>query len=306
MSKPGVGVVVGRFQVAELTAGHISLLNKANDHGKMCVVIGVTSQAVTQDDPLDYPSREQMIREIYPEAQVLPIHDQPLNALWVQNLNDAVGSIYQFSELTFYHGRDSGFAKVYKGKHKVQEVDPVEGVSGTRSREDIAGTTVGSRAWRAGAIHAAYNQYARINLCVDIGVTRSRGNPEDPNGPDILELLVGSRVNEGGAFRLPGGHVDGTDPDTSFAAQRELTEETGLEVSHLSLVGGYRVKSWRASKNVTYFTNLYHAQYGFGAAKGADDLDKVQWLPFSRIDKVAWADDHLMLATMIKEYVNGK
>jgi len=304
--RPGVGVVVGRFQVPELTEGHVALLEEAGKHAKMCVGIGVSSQTVTQDDPLDYPSREQMLREQYYKAQILPIHDQPLDRMWVQTLDRMVSTIYQFAPITFYHGRDSGFEKVYKangGRYEVVAIDPVNNVSGTAEREKVAHGVETSRAWRAGAIHAAYNQWPRINFCVDIGVTRLLKTVNMQFGR--FELLVGSRVDEGGAVRLPGGHVDITDSGSLESAVRELQEETGLEAlpSDLHYVGNFRVKSWRKAKNSALFTSLYHADYKFGAAKAMDDIDRVHWIPINAIDEVKWADDHYMLATQIRSYL---
>ena len=293
--KPGVGVVVGRFQVDQLTEGHLDLLAKANEHARMCIIIGVTSQ-VTQDNPLDYPSREQMLRESYPRATFLPIHDQPLDKLWVQNLDQMVGSLYQFSEKTFYAGRDSGFVVAYEscmGKSRIVEVDEVPNISGSIERQKIAQDMGTSRAWRAGIIHAAYNQYPRINLCVDIGVTRRTDDGK-------TQILVGSRVNEGGAYRLPGGHVDVTDLTAEHAAARELHEETGLEVGNMRYVGNFRVKSWRMSKNNVIFTSLYHAEYLSGHGVGMDDLDNVAWMDIEAINTVRWADDHEMLVKHIR------
>ncbi len=64
-------MALGRFQVHKLHEGHIALIRKAAEHTKLVVFICTSPHLVTPDDPLDYPTRERMVREAFPTAVVV-------------------------------------------------------------------------------------------------------------------------------------------------------------------------------------------------------------------------------------------
>ena len=241
VSKPGVGVVVGRFQVADLHEGHQAVFKAADRHNKLLVFVGVQpSQLVTPSDPLDYPARERMIKEAYPHATVLPLPNQPTDDGWAKLVDDQIHALYPVDKATLYYGRQS-FKEHYGGKHEMAEVEEEPNISGTELRDIDGRTVVNHPDWRRGVIYASQNKYGSIYPCVDIVVYKGT--------PSGIEVLVGKRDNEGGKYRFPGGHVNSSDDSAESAARRELNEETGLECGQLEYLGNYRVQSWRDTEN---------------------------------------------------------
>ena len=298
VDRPGVGVVVGRFQTPILHQGHHAVIGEADKHHKLCIVVGVRpSQPVTKSDPLDYPAREQMIKEEYPEATVLALPDQPTDEGWSESLDALIASLFPFDKPTLYGGRDS-FKGHYTGRNDVKEVDAISGISATSVRDVDGAKVENHESWRRGVIYAAHNRYGLIYPCVDIVVVRPH-----PDGSGTHQALVGSRTNERGAHRLPGGHVDPRDTGALQAAQRELREETGVETAEWTFIDNLRVKSWRDTPNGgVIFTSLYCAKLAFGPAKAGDDLDNVGWIPVEGLKALKWADDHAKLVERFLEW----
>lgn len=297
--RKGVGVVIGRFQVADLHEGHQSVIAEANKHHKLCIFIGVEpSRLGVRSDPLDYATREQMVKLSFPKAQVFELTDQYTDEHWTNLLDHRLHTLYPRDSITMYCGRDS-FKKHYGGKHEVREIDSVQHLSGTDLR-DIDGSTVENHAsFRRGVIYAAYNRWDPIYPCVDIACTRIEHNQ--------IKVLVGQRRNEGGLYRLPGGHVDPTDETDELAAKRELYEETGVECSDMEFVWSGRIKARGDRPGAgTKRTIFFHTHYLHGPAKGADDLDSVGWVPVNRLKGLKWVDDHARLAQFLQDYVEKR
>src|SRR5206468_2214519 len=74
------------------------------------------------------------------------------------------------------------------------------------------------------AIYALMNAPPQVVPCVDVAVYRVQHHKELSIQ---VQILLGRKLSETG-WRLPGGHVDVTDPDYLTAARRELFEETGM------------------------------------------------------------------------------
>lgn len=290
--KTSVGVVIGRFQCHRLTEGHLALLSRANGHSKLLICIGISKVIGTPYDPLDYQTREQMIREVFPRAVVMPLPDQPSNEVWTKSLNQMIGTLFPTDQATIYCGRANAAKSLqdgYQGPHKVVEIDEIPHISATDLRAQVSRSVEASEAFRRGVIFGATNQFSRSDLAVDICCFREVG--------DEKEILLGSRNAERGKLRLPGGHVDPTDDHCEAAARRELSEETGVEASDYEILDAVRVQS-RDAPGYAMFTVLYLAKYTFGPAKGADDLDECKWVNIKDLDKYQYADDHKVLVAI--------
>lgn len=297
-TKTGVGVVIGRFQVADLHEGHRAVIDEARKHRKVCVFVGVQSSRLnTKSDPLDYPTREQMIKNAYPDVQVFELHDQYNDRVWSQDVDRRLGQLYPTDKVTLYAGRDS-FKGSYSGKHTVIEIDSIKHLSGTELRS-IDGSKVEDHAsFRRGMIYAAFNRWDPVYPCVDIACTRVRDN--------FREVLVGFRHKEG-VYRFPGGHIDERDETDVLAARRELQEETGIETTTLQYVWSGKIKAFGDKPGAGHKrTVLFHAEYVHGAAQGADDLDKVLWVKMRDLESLKWADDHAKLARLLLQWLRDK
>ncbi len=305
--KPGIGVVVGRFQVPDLHAGHRDLIDRANAHQKLLIAVGVAPGLLTQRDPLDFPTRQQMLLAAYPNATVIALADEPTDAGWTRTLDGLVRLHYPLGEVVLYGGRDS-FVDTYQGTFTTRLIDETPAASGTREREQVRDRALGDRAFRQGVIYAANNRWPQTNLTVDVALVRR--TQDAATGTDVQdgwEVLLGWKRGRPEHWRFPGGFVDPADDGTEAAARRELREETGLGVEGaLRFLGNYRVRDWREAPDVLFFTNFYLGQYNFGAPHPADDLDALAWHNLRDLPRLAFADDHARLAQVLIKHLEDE
>ena len=100
-TKKDIGIIVGRFQVAELTQGHKRLIKTAVEtYNHICIFVGV-SPIVNTKNPLSYYQRSRMIYEYIKflgitteEVEILPLLDNESNERWVQLLDEAIIAIF--------------------------------------------------------------------------------------------------------------------------------------------------------------------------------------------------------------------
>jgi len=290
---PGVGVVVGRFQVHRLHEGHRLVLDRANCHQKMLVFIGIHPALVTPENPLDFPTRQAMIRESYPDATIIPLPDQPTDAFWSQQLDGRIREYSPIGSVTIYCGRD-GFQPHYLGAYRVLETEDTLVTSGTEIRKSIGERVLASEDFRAGVCYAAFNQRSRVYPTVDIAMTRWIG--------ETLEVLT---ITKRSGRHFPGGFIDPSDESAEMAAARELQEETGLTpaegVRGMHFICSRRIKDWRDTANDRILTVFFHCAYSFGMARANDDADTVEWLSLNEwlSKRDDWGGDHAKLASAL-------
>lgn len=171
MKKNALGVVVGRFQVAELHKGHLHVINKAFEECERVVIyVGVSDEKFTVRDPLPYSHRRDMINESYPmgKAIICPIYDMPgRDEDWVRNLDTDIGAeAFPSASVMVYGSRDS-FLQCYQengGRFPTKEVGEYgtssgQPLSGTNIRAEIARSTESSFDLRKGIIYAIINSH---------------------------------------------------------------------------------------------------------------------------------------------------
>ncbi len=89
-----VGVIIARFQVHELHEGHIDLIkNVCSEHEKVIIFLGLSPCMVTQNNPLDFESRKQMILDKFPSVNVLYIKDQEEDKNWSKELDEKINDL---------------------------------------------------------------------------------------------------------------------------------------------------------------------------------------------------------------------
>ena len=105
-----IGVIVARFQVAELTEGHKELLDFVlnKEHNQNVIFLGVAPTKATKNNPLDYDSRRRMIEEAYPgQFTILFQEDRATDQKWSEELDESISIIANGRDVVMYGSRDS-------------------------------------------------------------------------------------------------------------------------------------------------------------------------------------------------------
>lgn len=276
-----VGCIVGRFQTSKLHQGHKDLINEVlKNHKKVIIFVGNSRVPNTKKNPLDYASREKMLRNEYGnKISVQPITDQRSNDTWSQILDNKINEIYPDKKAIIYGSRDS-FIGSYTGKKQVIELEPSGTYNATNLREEVARETLETEDFRAGAIYATFNQRPVTYPTVDVCAYNENG-----------EILMAKKPSEN-LWRFVGGFVDRTDESFEEAALREFKEETGgnCGVANPIYIVSQKVDDWRYRKEESgIMTTLYLVEKRTGFAKASDDIAVVQWIPireFSNYDGI--------------------
>lgn len=281
--KQGVGVIVARFQVSDLTEGHCSLIDSViARHQKVLCIIGLSAIRATKSNPLDFEARRRMVQDKYPNIIVRYIKDHPSNEAWSRNLDSIISeNIPPAANAVLYGSRDS-FITYYSGRYVTKELQQESYISGTKDRNNIAYEAGNSEDFRKGVIWATQNQYDTAFPTVDVAVIKK----------DVIEggplLLLGRKENEE-KFRFIGGFIDPHCGDNSrgddvfqFNARREVMEETGhnMEVGTINHIGSYFIDDWRyRAEKSKIITNFYFTYYVFGRPEPSDDIYELKWFP---------------------------
>ena len=286
-----VGVIVGRFQVGDLHDGHRWLINHVlNAHQKVIIFLGVPRLTGTKRNPLDYITRERMIRAAFPEVTVLGIQDNQSDKAWSTRLDESIKmAIPNAKSAVLYGGRNS-FSDHYFGAHETCVVNSDISFENASDQRKALGQTVRNSAdFRAGIIYSSENSWPYTKLCVDIAMFKEVGGK--------LYLLLGKKNSEMG-WRLPGGAVDEAE-QPERAAIRELVEETGmtLEGGEMRYVDTYPVSDWRVGPGdgISFLTSLFTCDYAFGIPAAMDDLDKTTWFQVDLLLDTFLMSEHIHL-----------
>jgi len=271
-----LGVVIGRFQVAELHGGHRHLIDHAADrHPNVLVIIGSSRGYPTVRNPLSFTVRRAMVLAEYPNASVVELHDNPSDEEWSKRVDALIGALYPDSKAILYGSRDS-FIPHYSGSYEVAVVPKIASVSGSEIRAQVQSELLHTPEWRRGIIHVHATRAALPYPVVDVAVVN----------PNTETVLLGQKKHDGEKYRFIGGFYDPA-VDTSFEATvaREVIEETGgIEVGNISYLGSGRIDDWRyRGEKDCIVSAFYRADYLFGAARAQDDLDSLAWIPYSNV-----------------------
>lgn len=289
--KYDIGVVVGRFQVAELTEAHRRIINFVREQCKRClVVVGISPALCSPANPLDYVSRSVMIQSEFSDVAVAYISDHPSDVVWSQNLDSLIREIYPIGSICLYGGRDSFFS-LYHGTNPKFELDAVHNVSGTQTRDQVGKEVVNSIDFRKGVIYATQNQYPRVFPTVDIAVTK-----KEKDGATYV-LLGKKWLFERLSFF--GGFVDPSDESLEVAARRELGEEVDVGVGGLKFITTQKIIDWRyPHANEGIITTLFQTDYVYGSCKALEEMEWTRWVELkeSNTDLVESSHKKLFLA----------
>lgn len=270
-----IGVIIARFQTPYLKDSHKALLHLVKKkHSKVLLVLGVSPVKGCRKNPLDFYSRKNLINQDYPDVDVLPLPDHPLDRDWSQNLDLLLTNFSASAEFKLY-GSGTNFISHYSGRFEVVELPKSSTHDDTLSREQISDHVLNSEGFRVGMVYAFSNAYVKVYPTVDIAVFR--------NGKS--ELLLGKKTIDN-KWRLLGGFADPTDDSYEEAAKRELTEECGeIETTPMVYEKSFRVDDWRyRSEEDKIITCLFSTDCLSGEPKGSDDIAEVRWFPLTAVE----------------------
>ena len=291
--KYDIGVIIGRFQINRLHDSHRELINSVIErHDKVIVFLGVPKSIGTRRNPLDFASREVMIREEYGDSisAILPLTDMKSDKHWSKQVDSKIREVFQSGSVVLYGSRDS-FIPHYEGRFDTLELEAANKVSATELREEIKNKVEKSEEFRAGAIYNAYNMYPIVHPTVDVAIINEKTN----------QVLLGRKPMED-KFRFVGGFVDVEDGSYEMAAAREVREETGLEVSTPQYIGSTRVDDWRYRSDVDrgIITLFFKATYIFGTPKANDDIEEIAWFNIDNLNEHNLVPEHVKLLQLLK------
>lgn len=296
-----VGVIVGRFQVEELHAGHVELLSWVRDnHAKVIIALGVPAVHGRRNNPLDYQTRAMMLQAFDPKFVIVPLEDSKYDAVWAARLDTLVHALLLPCQTACLYGARDSFLSHYVGRYATQELvgdKALAGWSGSDQREKLRLPVRACADWRAGVIWASQNHWPRVDACVDIGILDTKGD----------YMLMGRKPNET-AFRFIGGFADPKSPSFEADAGREVLEETGLIVQDITYIGSTIIDDWRyKAEKDKIKTLLFTARAALTASghaaipKAADDIEDVEWFKVKAFPIGDLVDTHVVLAEMLMQ-----
>jgi bifunctional NMN adenylyltransferase/nudix hydrolase len=293
-----IGVIIARFQSPYLHEGHRVLIESVKkNHNQTIIVLGITPVLGGKKNPLDFHTRERMIKKEYPEIVVLPLSDHPVDQKWSTNLDALLANSFPGTSFKLYGSRDS-FIPYYSGKSEIIELPETSVQRATIIREQISDKVLDTEEFRTGIIYAYSNVYPKVYPTVDIAVFRN----------NRTEILLGKKEIDN-KWRLLGGFSDPSDESYEAAARRELTEECGpIEIAELKYEKSFQVEDWRyKSESDKIITCLFSCDFISGNPIGSDDVGEVQWFQLKDLEAMIknklTASEHLpQLSLLILKY----
>lgn len=267
-TSPSLAVVVGRFQVATLHAGHRHLIaTAAAAHTRLLIVIGSSRGLPSARHPLSFAARAAMLEKAYPNAIIREQFDHPSDRAWSANLDRLITTVAGSEPATLYGARDS-FIPRYHGHYPTTTVATLADYTGTVARAALRDQVGTSTAWRQGVIHALQNRHPLTYSTIDVAVLRPG------------QVLLAEKRQDEGRLRFIGGFVDSADLSDEAAAKRELREEAGsFEAADWRYVGSVRVNDWRyRGTQDGIMTRFFVSTYIFGRPEAGDDIDALHWV----------------------------
>jgi len=288
------GVIIARFQTPYLHQGHQKLIGEVmQQHAKLIIVLGVSPLTGSRKNPYDYYTREKMIKLNFPNVIVLPVSDNPSDAIWSDNLDNLLKGVFPNEQFCLYGSRDS-FIPYYTGRFETIELPEHGDYNATELRKQYADKVFDSTDFRAGILYALYNQYTKVYPTVDIAMFRNNRS----------EILLGKKsINN--KWRFVGGFADPEDADYESAARRELMEECGeMEVGSMTYETSRKINDWRyRSEADKIITLLFSCDHISGLPKAQDDIIDLDWFKLADLPQMIaqgqTSPEHLELFTFI-------
>lgn len=287
-----VGVIIGRFQLANLHVGHKHLIDTVKSHNdEVCILLGSSGGAPTKRNPLPFSTRKEMIQDLYEDARVFEIVDSKYS--WSENVDKILKKNFKNKNIRLYGSRDS-FSKWYFGEFPFVYIKEIHNISGTeiRNRNILPKE---KESFRLGMIESHKVRYPISYQTADIVLFNEKNN----------KIVLGQK-EKGNTWFFPGGFVDPTDLSIEDSAKRELSEEVLNIVAENSIkyLGSIRVDDHRyRNEEDKIMTSLFLIKYKSGKIKAGDDLKRVKWFSLKEAKEVI-SETHAPLLNMFLEKHN--
>lgn len=290
-NKRGTGIIIGRFQVFELSDIHERLIASVQErHEKVFVFLG-SNPAPSMNNPIDLELRMLMFNDRYGDDIVVEeMPDLPDDRIWSQELDRRVLELRPAGEVVLY-GTEEDFVSHYSGRYATQVLEPSEGEMSILPTSDGLDNL---RDFRAGIMFSHLRRFPTVYPTVDVAVFRHEGR----------ELLLARKANET-RYRLPGGFTDPEDESYEDAALRELGEECGeLTIEDLTYIGSCRIDDWRYRNSWdTVMTHLYVCVLSDGDPQPNDDIAELRWFEVKKLSEESFIHEHKPLWEMLKTFL---
>lgn len=287
-----VGVIIGRFQLANLHVGHKHLIDTVkSQNDEVCILLGSSGGAPTKRNPLPFLTRKEMIQDLYEDAKVFEIVDSKNK--WSENVDKILKKNFKNKNIRLYGSRDS-FSKWYFGEFPFVYIKEIHNISGTeiRNRNILPKE---KESFRLGMIESHKVRYPISYQTADIVLFDEKNN----------KIVLGQK-EKGNTWFFPGGFVDPTDLSIEDSAKRELSEEVLNIVAENSIkyLGSIRVDDHRyRNEEDKIMTSLFLVKYKSGKIKAGDDLKRVKWFSLKEAKEVI-SETHAPLLNMFLEKHN--
>lgn len=289
-------VLIARFQVPNLTEAHADLVNEAlANHPRVLILLGLSPTQGTINNPLSFAPRKQMLLERfphdrYPQLEIAYVKDHVSNDVWSKKVDELIRDHLGPNDTAILYGGRDSFLSAYTTKtYPTRELTSKSYVSGTEIRRQVSEAPQSTPDFRAGAIWATFQRYPTVFPTVDIM----------PIHRETKQVLLARKSGEA-KYRFVGGFVDPKDPSYEAAAERELLEETGMDIhpETLAYMGSAKIDDWRYRGEVDcIITHLYVADALHTEAVAADDIAEVRWFDWADLNVALFVPNHADLYT---------
>jgi bifunctional NMN adenylyltransferase/nudix hydrolase len=294
-----IGVIIARFQTPYLHEGHKALIDSVKkNHNKVVIVLGIAPVRGSRRNPLDFETRERMIKEEYKDLMVLPLPNHPFDDQWSQNLDQLLTSTFPGANFKLYGSLDK-MIPFYSGKFPKEQLPESDTQSSIVTEAELGDRVLDSGDFRTGIVYAYSNMYTKVYPTVDIALFRKNKS----------EILMGRKTIDN-KWRLLGGFSDPTDESFEAAAKREMTEECGdIDTTPMQYEGSFAVADWRyVNEDDKIITTLFSTDFVSGDPKGSDDIAEVKWFSLRELEemilvRLTAAEHYPQLSTLVKKYL---